>query len=231
LAVTLTPAITAGGVARSQPDFKFSDELAPALRAGFELGEGDEPVVETLAGDSGYALVGADDIIAAAPAPLASIRDQVAADWKAKQARDKARGVATAIAANVAKGTAMAEAVAAAGVKLPPPQGLARRRIELSQFGGNVPPAMAMMFSLAQGRSRMIADPQGRGFIIVKVTRITPGNATLQPSLISRTQSEFQEAASSEYAEQMSNAIEADVRVKRNDAAIAAARQRIIGGN
>jgi peptidyl-prolyl cis-trans isomerase D len=90
---------------------------------------------------------------------------------------------------------------------------------------------MAMMFSLAQGRSRMIADPQGRGFIIVKVTRITPGNATLQPSLISRTQSEFQEAASSEYAEQMSNAIEADVRVKRNDAAIAAARQRIIGGN
>lgn len=231
LAVTRTPAITAGGVARSQPDFKLSDELAPALRAGFELGEGDEPVVETLAGDTGYALVGADDIIAAAPAPLASIRGQVATDWKAKQARDKARGVATAIAAKVAKGTAMAEAVGAAGVKLPPPQELARRRIELSQFGGNVPPAMAMMFSLAQGRSRMIADPQGRGFIIVKVTKITPGNATLQPSLISRTQSEFQEAAASEYAEQMSNAIVAEVGVRRNEAAIAAARQRIIGGN
>ena len=229
LAVTRTPAITAGGVARSQPDYRLAEELVPAVRAGFELGEGDEPVVETLAGDAGYALVGADDIIAAAPAQLASIREQVATDWKAKQARDKARAAATAIAAKVAKGTPMADAVAGAGARLPAPQKLARRRLDISAMGGNVPPAMGMMFSLAEGRSRMIADPQGRGFTIVKVTKITPGNAALQPTLISRTQTEFQQAAANEYAEQMVNAIEADVGVKRNDAAIAAARQRITG--
>ena len=230
LAVTRTPAITAGGVARAQPDYKLPEELAPALRAGFELGEGDEPVVETLPGDAGYALVGADDIIAAAPAPLASIRAQVAADWKAKQASDKARAAASAIAAKVTKGTPMGEAVAGAGVKLSPPQKVARRRMDLTTSGDRVPPAMAMMFSLAQGRSRMIADPQGRGFVIVKVTKITPGNATLQPNLISRTQSEFQSAAANEYAEQMRNAIEADVGIKRNEDAIAAAKRRITGG-
>ena len=87
-----------------------------------------------------------------------------------------------------------------------------------------------MMFSLSQGRSRMIADPEGRGFVIVKVTKIVPGNASLQPSLISRTQSEFQQAASNEYAEQMTRAIEVEVGVKRDEAAIAAARKRITGG-
>jgi len=230
LSAARTPAITAGGVSRAQPDFKLPDQLAPALAAGFDLGEGEEPVIESLPGDAGYALVGVDDIIAAAPAPLASIRDQVAADWKAKQARDRARAAASAIAAKVARGTPMAQAVAAAGARIPPPQTLSKRRIELSSAGGNVPPALGMMFSLAQGRSRLVADPQGLGFVIVKVTKIVPGNANLQPALISRTQTEFQQTAGTEYAEQMARAIQADVGVKRDDAAIAAAKRRIIGG-
>lgn len=230
LGVIRTPAVTAGGVSRAQPGFKLPDQLAPALAAGFDLGEGEEPVIESLPGDAGYALVGVDDIIAAAPAPLASIRDQVAADWKVKQARDRARAAASGIAAKVARGTPMAQAVAAAGARIPPPQTLSKRRIELSSAGGNVPPALGMMFSLAQGRSRMVADPQGLGFIIVKVTKIVPGNANLQPTLISRTQTEFQETAGTEYAEQLARAIQSDVGVKRDEAAIAAAKRRITGG-
>jgi peptidyl-prolyl cis-trans isomerase D len=225
-----TPAITAGGVARSQPGYQMPPELAPAVRSGFDLGEGDEPVVETLQGDAGFALVGVEDVIAAAPAPLASIRDQISTDWKAKQARDRAKAAASAIAAKVANGTDMGQAMTAAGVKLPPPAKVAKRRLELSAFQGKVPPAMGMMFSLAQGRSRMIADPQGRGFIIVKVTKIVPGNASLQPGLISRMQSEFQQAAGNEYAEQMGGAIEAEVGVKRNQSAIEATKKRITGG-
>lgn len=230
LGIVRTPAITAGGVARSQPGFKLPPELAPAVTAGFELGEGEEPVVETLPGDAGYVLVGVEDIVPAAPAPLASIREQVATDWKASQARSRARAAASAIAAKVARGTDMPAAVAAAGVKLPAPAKVAKRRIELSQLGGNVPPAMGMMFSLAQGRSRMVADPNGQGFVIVKVTRIVPGNAALQPNLISRTQTEFQQASAAEYAGQMTRAIAADVGVKRNEQAIADAKKRITGG-
>jgi peptidyl-prolyl cis-trans isomerase D len=230
LAVTRTPPVTAGGVSRAQPGFKLSDQLAPALAAGFDLGEGEEPVIESLPGDAGYALVGVDDVIAAAPAPLASIRDQVAADWRTKQARDRARSAASEIAAKVARGTPMAQAVAGSGNRIPAPQTLSKRRLELSAAGGNVPPALGMMFSLAQGRSRMVADPQGLGFIVVKVTKIVPGNANLQPALVSRTQSEFQQMAGTEYAEQMARAIQADVGVKRDDAAIAAAKRRITGG-
>lgn len=230
LSVLRTPAITAGGVARTQAGFKVPELLATAVTAGFDLGEGDEPVVETLPGDAGYALVGVEQVIPAAPAPLQSIRDQVAADWKAKQASDRARAAASGIAAKVGRGADLGQAVRESDVRLPPPQKLSRRRIELSRFGGNVPPAMGMMFSLAEGRSRMIADPSGNAFLIVKVTKIVPGNAGLQPSLISQVQTEFQQAASTEYAEQMTNAIKAEVGVERNEAAIAAARARIIGG-
>jgi len=93
-----------------------------------------------------------------------------------------------------------------------------------------VPPALAMMFSLAQGRSRMVADPGNRGFVIVKVTKIVPGNASLRPGLISRTQTEFQQALQSEYAEQFVHAVQTDIGVKRNDSAIADAKRRITGG-
>ncbi len=85
-----------------------------------------------------------------------------------------------------------------------------------------------MLFSLAQGKSRMVADPQGRGFFIVQNNKITPQDASSNPTLIARTQSEFQSAVSNELAEQMVAAMKADQGVERNEKAITAAKQRII---
>ncbi len=227
-----TPAITAGGVARTQPGFKLPDDLAPALRSGFELAQGDEPVVETLPGEGGYVLVGVDSIIASAPAPLVAVHDQLSRDWQQKQASDRAKTIANAAAAKVAKGQDVKAAVASAnaGITLPPPEKTKVRRIQLSQMGGKVPPALAMMFSLAEGRSRMVADPEGRGFIIVKVTKIIPGDVTLQPGMVAQLQTEFRQPLQSEYAEQFTRAIGKDVGVKRNDKSIEEARKRIVGG-
>ena len=229
IAAVKSPPILSNGTSRANPAFKVPADLAPVLRAGFELTQDDDPQVETLEGGAGYALVAVDQIISAAPAPLAAIKDRVANDWKAAQARAKARTIATAIAAKVAKGTDLKAASAASGVTLPPPNKAAIQRMQLAQMGGNVPPALNLMFSLAQGGSRMIADPQGRGFIIVKLTRIVPGNALLQPTLVARTQAEFQQAVSGEYAEQMVRAIQVDLGVKRNEKAIDAARKRNLG--
>ncbi len=229
LAAVKSPPILSNGTSRANPGFKFPADLAPVLRAGFEMAQDDDPQVETLENNAGYALVGVDQIISAAPQPLAAIRDRVANDWKAAQARAKARTIAAAIAAKVAKGTDLKAASATSGVTLPPPAKTAIRRMELAQMRGNVPPALNLMFSLAQGGSRMIADPQGRGFIIVKLTKIVPGNALLQPSLVARTQAEFQQAVSGEYAEQMARAIQVHLGVKRNEKAIDAARKRNLG--
>ncbi|MES2903836.1 MAG: peptidyl-prolyl cis-trans isomerase [Pseudomonadota bacterium] len=229
LTAVKSPPLLSNGTSRTDPAFKFPADLAPVLRAGFEMAQGDDPQVETLEGDAGYALVSVDQVTPAAPAPLASIRDRVAADWKNAQARAKARAVAAAIAAKVAKGATLQAASASSGVTLPAPNKAAIRRMQLAQMQGNVPPALNMMFALSQGGSRMIADPRGRGFIIIKLNRIIPGNALLQPDLVARTQAEFQQAVSGEYAEQMARAIQADLGVKRNEKAIADSRKRIIG--
>lgn len=229
LTAVKSPPLLSNGTSRANPAFKLPADLAPVLAAGFDMAAGDDPQVETLPGDAGYALVSVDQVIAAAPAPLAAIRDRVTADWKIAQGRAKARAVAAAIAAKVAKGMTIQAASAASGVTLPPPNKAAIRRLQLAEMGNNVPPALNLMFALSQGGSRMIADPQGRGFVIIKLNKITPGNALLQPNLVARTQSEFGQAVSSEYAEQMVRAIQADLGVKRNDEAIAAARKRILG--
>lgn len=230
LAVTETPLITANGGARDNPSFRLPPELATALKTGFELAQDDEPVVESLAGAEGYALVAPSRIVPAAPAPLASIRARVAEDWIGERAAGKARAIADAIAAKAALGMPLAKAVAGAGVALPPVQPVAARRIDMSQMGDNVPAPLRMLFSLGAGKSRIVADPQGRGFSVVKVNRIMPGNALNQPALIGRVQSEFQEAVAEEYARQFLAAVRSAVGVRRNEKAIAATKARISGG-
>jgi peptidyl-prolyl cis-trans isomerase D len=174
-------------------------------------------------------LVAPSRIVPAAPAPLASIRAQVAEDWANKQASDRAQAVANAIAAKASRGVPLAKAVAEAGTALPPVREVGARRLELAQMGANVPAPIRMLFNLSSGKSRMVADPQQRGFSVVKVNRIIPGNALTQPALIGRVQNEFQEAVAEEYALQFIAAIRAAVGVRRNESAIAAAKRRIAG--
>jgi peptidyl-prolyl cis-trans isomerase D len=90
---------------------------------------------------------------------------------------------------------------------------------------------LRMLFTLTQGKSRLVADPKDRGFFIVKTNKITPGNAMTAPALIAQTQSEFQRAVSDELGQQMLLAMKADQGIKRNDDAIEAARRRIIGAD
>jgi len=93
-----------------------------------------------------------------------------------------------------------------------------------------VPPALRLLFSLGQGKSRVIPDPQGRGFFVVKVTKIVPGNAMLQPSLIARMQNELQPALAQDYASEFMAAVRQDMKIKRNEDAIKAMKQRLAAG-
>jgi peptidyl-prolyl cis-trans isomerase D len=226
LAVMRTPAITSSGKSLKDGGYAFPAALAPALKTGFELDPEDDPTVAILTEGSDYAMVGVDQLIASAPPPMAEIRTRLVADWKAAQARDLARTAAAAIAGKVAKGADLKSAVAAANIGAPPPQKMSLRRLQLAQFQGQVPPALGIMFSLANGRSRMVAGQGGQGFLIVKVTKIVPGDATLQPQLISQLQREFEQPLSLEYAQQFNNAVRADVGVKRNEKLIEAARKQ-----
>jgi len=172
-------------------------------------------------------MVSPAQVVPAAPAPLARIREQVVKDWTDDQARQRAAAAARAIAAKVARGTALAQAMKEAGANLPPIRPLSYRRLQIATAQGPVPPVLQMLFTLSEGKSRMITDPKGAGYFVVKVTKVVPGNAMLQPNLISRMQSELAEPVQQEYAQQFIAAMRAEMEVKRNDAAIAALKAKL----
>ena len=230
LTVVETPLVTAGGQSRENPDFRLPSDLQPALTSGFELAANDEPVIEQLTEES-FALVAPARIVPAAPAPLAAIRDRVRSDWINKQATDRARLAATSIAAKSAGQASLAAAVDQVQAALPPVQQVAARRLDLTKMGDEVPEAMRMLFNQGQGKSRVGADNDGRGFFVVKVTQIVPGNALNQPRLISEIQQQFQEPVAQEYAQQFLSAARKALNVRRNEDLIAATRKRLISGS
>jgi peptidyl-prolyl cis-trans isomerase D len=227
LTATTTPMITGSGEARGNPSYKFPAELAAALKSGFEIAPTDEPVVEQLADNKGFALVAPAQVVPAAPAPLQTIRDQVKADWIHQQALTQAQAFAKSVASKATGKTSLADAAKAAGIPLPPVQSVSLRRIQLSQLRDKVPAPLRVIFSTAAGKTQTGPDPQGRGFFIVKVDKIVPGNAIGQPGLITEVQSEFREPLAQEYAQELIAALRSSVGVRRNEAVIAATKKRI----
>jgi peptidyl-prolyl cis-trans isomerase D len=229
LPVTTTPLIVANGTSRTDSGYKFPAELAPALKVGFEMASNDQPEIATLPNDQGYAMVAPEQVVAAAPAPLASIRDRVEKDWVLGQALARARTVANSVAAK-ASTMPLSEAVQQAGIPLPPVRPIAARRIQIAEASGQIAPPLRMLFTLGAGKSRAVRDVGDRGFFVVKVDKIVPGNALLQPGLIGQMQNELQQATSQDYAQQFIAALRAEVKVQRNEKAIQEAKQRLTSG-
>ncbi|MES2137084.1 MAG: SurA N-terminal domain-containing protein, partial [Pseudomonadota bacterium] len=142
LTVTATPLITASGASRADPAFKLPAELAPALKTGFEIALNDPPEIVALPNDQGYAVVSPGQVVPAAPAPLASIRDTVANDWINDQALKRARAAATQVVAKASSGASLADALKGVGTPLPPARPIAARRIQIATAQGTVPQAM-----------------------------------------------------------------------------------------
>jgi peptidyl-prolyl cis-trans isomerase D len=90
-----------------------------------------------------------------------------------------------------------------------------------------VPAPVRMLFSLIAGKSRAVPDAQSRGFFVVKVDKIVPGNALSQPGIIGSMAHELQQAMEDDYARQFLAAIRAELKVKRNDSAIAEMKRRL----
>jgi len=231
LPVTTTPLIFANGTSKADPGYKLPANLAAAAKTGFDIAPNDPPELVQLGPDQGYAMVSPAQVLAAAPAPLASIRQQVATDWLNDQARRRARAAADAIAKKASAGASLADAIKQVGVSLPAVQPVAGRRIQIAMAQGQVPPPLRLMFTLLQGRSAVAPDPGGRGFYIVKVTKVVPGNALLQPTLISQMARELQQGVSEDYGRQFLSAVRAAVKAKRNPEAIQTMKARLATGS
>ena len=228
LPVTTTPLITAGGTSRADAAYKLPPELAPVLKTGFEIAPNDPPEVVSLAGDAGYAIVSPGQIVAAAPSPLASIKAQVATDWINDQATRRAQAAANQIAAKASGNVSLADAIKSLGVAIPPSRPVAARRIQIADPQGDVPPAFKILFSISAGKARTAPNPSGGGFFVVKVNKVTPGNALSSPGLIAQVQGELAQATAQDYAQQFLADLKKQMKAKRNESAIEGFRARLL---
>lgn len=226
LPIKETPPVTAAGAAQGG---QLPPEAAPLLKTAFDLTEDDEPLVEAVTEGQRYALIDVARIIPAAPPPLAQIKDRVRTDLIAKRAADRARQIANQIVTRINGGMAPAQAFAQAGVQLPPMEAINARRMDIAQGGQQVPPPLAMMFSMKRGTAKLLEAPNGAGWFVVHLANTQAGDARTNPQLVQQTRQQFTQVTGNEYAEQFARAVEKHVKVERDEDAIAAVKRQLMG--
>jgi peptidyl-prolyl cis-trans isomerase D len=229
LAVKETAPVTSAGAAPGTAGWQAPPELQPLLEGAFALEPGEEPGVETIQENQRYALVAVTRAIPAAAPPLAAIRDRVKADLTVRRASEGARAVASAIVARINGGMAPAQAFAQAQLKLPAVQALTATRRDIARANDQVPPPLAMMFSLPRGKARILAAPDGRGWFVVYLDRIVPGDASKEPGLVQAVRSQFGAIIGDEYARQFTAAIRGALKIERNDKAVRQLKNELLG--
>lgn len=229
LQVKETPPVTATGAAPETAGWQAPPELQPMLEGAFATEPGEDPGVETIQENQRYALVAVTRTIPSTVPPLASIRDRVKADLIVRRASERARAVASSIVAKINAGTPPAQAFASAQVKLPPVQNLTATRRQIAQGGAQVPPPLAMMFSLPRGKARLLPAPDGRGWFVVYLAGIVPGDARKEPALVQAVRSQFGGIIGEEYARQFTSAIGQEVKIERNDEAVRKLKSDLAG--
>jgi peptidyl-prolyl cis-trans isomerase D len=237
LTVVETPPLTASGTAPGA-QWQAPAEIPALVRGAFQLDPEDlEPTIETLAPNERFAFMAVARVMPAAVQPLQAVRDRVRADIVAQQATQRARQLADRIAAAINRGTPVAQAFAQAGVRLPAPQPIQARRLDLARRGAQVTPPLQALFSLPQGRARPV--PAQNGVYVVAVVERTPGAATCAPGqqasgpqasegcqAIELARGELRQTGG-ELTEQFARAARNAVEVTRNEDAIRSTRRRL----
>ncbi len=229
LTAQTTPALTAAGQNVDTPTAKPDPALTPILAAAYAASPGDQPQTVPLGQDGSFALVTLDKVIPAAARPLAEIRDAVVRDYQLDRAERSARDVAAKVVAATNSGTALSQALAATGLKLPPVRPVAGPRAALMGNPRQVPPPVALMFAMAPKSTKLLEAPDKSGWIIVHLDSITPGNAQGNAKVIAGTQSDLGNVVGREYVAQFGKAVQNAIGTSRNAAAIASLKAELLG--
>ncbi|WP_213981867.1 peptidylprolyl isomerase [Sphingomonas sp. dw_22] len=226
LTAATTPALTNTATNPDDAAYKPDPATVALLRAGFAVEQpGDEPQVVQTAADGSFALVSLEKIVPAAPRPLASIRDKVKADYLMDKALQKARTAASAAIAKLEKGVPMAQALAEAGVtKGAPPKPFDFKRSELQGKENFI----QMAFSMPAKKARLVEAPERAGYYVVYVDKIEEHSAANDPIAVGQVRGALSQQTGPEYARQFIGAIRKQVKVTRNETAIARFRADLV---
>ncbi len=224
-----TPPVTAAGQSPGQP-FNIAPEMQPMVRAAFEIdAEDPEPLVEPIVANQRFAVLNVEGVIPAAPPPLAQIQDRVRDELIMQRALERAQTVANQIAERINRGMPPAQAFAQAPVRLTAPESVDLQRVEINRAQQDVPAPLLTLFALPQGRARVVRAPNDSGWFVVHHQERTPGDASSNPVAIREMGRGLTDSAAEEMAQQFARAVQQASGVERNEDAIRATRERLLG--
>ena len=231
LKLETSPPVLATGKQVKDAAFTAGPDLQPLIAPVFQMDADDDAQLIPITPDKRYALAAPGDIIAAAPPPLAEVKQLVLAQYKLSAGNLKAKAVAEQIQAKVAKGAKLADAIAQAGVKLPAPQVLGGRRADIMRGQQRPPAEVAILFSMAPNTVKTLPIGQDRGYFVVQLNKIEPGDAKGQPELLNQVRTQLGDVVGQEYGQQFERAIEKELDVTRNANALTKVRQSLSATN
>lgn len=229
LSANVTPPLLSDGRDPNDPTKKAAADFLSIVAAAFAASPNDAPQMVQVDPTGGFAVVSLGRVVAPGAPPVAQIRAVVARDFQIDRGRRAARAIANDIVAKANKGQSLAALFAASGVKAPPVEPLNTSRAQLTANPKGAPPPLVLMFSMAENSTKLLEAPNNQGWIVVKLDKIDRGNATGNTAVIRATQDDLGKVVGREYAEQFSNAVKGVIGVKRNVAAIAALKSRLLG--
>lgn len=229
LEIKLTPELTADGKVYGHSDQSGPPELAKVIATAFAMEREGQPQLAEVEPGKTFVVFEANSIQASAPAPFAQIRNDVLEDWKLAKGEEAAKAAAQKLQAAASKGQDLSALIAGLGVPIPPVDNVDMNRQQLTKMGQQVPPPLALLFSMAKGTVKVLAAPRNRGWYVVSLRQIVPGTVDPKGPLPGQVQAELSQLASREYADQLRRAIRDDVGVSKNKSAIDALAKSLLG--
>lgn len=228
LQLVTTPALLPNGRAPANAGYAPDAIVGAVIGAAFQAHEGDPAQIIQIEENRRFALVEVGQTVPAAPPPLASIREQVIADWRRSEGAKVARAKARQILAAVEGGQTLAAATAAAGVTTSV-QTIGGRRINLNQNGQRVPAEITLLFSMPVGSTKTLELPGGTGWMVLHLARSVRGDASEVPQLVQSVDQQFREPLGGELVEGIVAAARREFPVSIDRAALAALRAELTG--
>lgn len=230
VAIQTTKPLVADGRVYGSATERAPEVLEPALSSAFEMEEG-EPQIAALPGGESYLIYETGRITTSAAAPLAEVRADVVDGWRRAAGSAAAKAAADRIIARIAKGQSLTQALSAEKATLPAVDAVNLTREQLAAQGPQVPPPLALLFSMARNSVKKLEAPNDSGWFVVSLDTIEPGKIAPNDPIMAQASASLGQLMGREYGDALRAAIRAEVGIERNAEAIAAVRKQLVGEN
>lgn len=231
LTVVETPLLLADGSVFGQPGLKVAPQLAKVVPTVFQLdGPGNPQLAEVEPGKT-FVIYDVGQDLAAAPPPLNEIRVQVTEDARIAKGEAAAKAAAEKVKAQVEKGVPVEVAVASLGIALPPVDRVNTDRQSVEKQGPAAPKPLQLIFAMPKGKVKLMRAPRNRGWYVVTVTAVTPGQVKEDDERLAGLDDSLKKAKAEEYTDELRGAFRNEVGTSRDEANVAKLQGQLLGNN